>query len=338
MPLLYHGQGPWLKNFNINSMTKSNIAIIGAGKWGSALALSLADKYKIQLYCYNKQELDNANNLVKENINPTLDIKVISKCKVILIVVSSDVFCNTLDKIAPHITASSKIAWATKGFDTINKQLMHQTFERKLPNYIATLISGPSFADEVVKKKLTTLVVSSKDNDNNKYWANIIKTKYIRAYTNNDIIGAQIGGAVKNILAIASGIIAGLKYGANTQAALITRGLAEITRFGIVLGAKQETFMGLTGIGDLVLTCSDDLSRNRSFGKNLVKYKNIKTAIKNTNGIIEGLNALNITLKLAKDNNIELPICQQIYMIINNNITPQQAIDELMTREQTDEW
>ncbi len=318
-------------------MIKPNIAIIGAGKWGSALALSLADKYQIHLHCYDKAELSNANNL-SNNINPTADIKIISKCNAILIVVPSNAFCETLDKIKPHLLSSSKIAWATKGFDSKNKQLMHKTFEQKLPNHTATLISGPSFAYEVIKQKPTTLVISSEDNNNNKYWADIIKNKYIRAYTNNDIIGAQIGGAVKNILAIASGIVAGLKYGANTQAALVTRGLAEITRLGLSLGAKQETFMGLTGIGDLVLTCYDDLSRNRSFGKNIIKYKDIKTAITNTNGTIEGLNALDMTLILAKDNNIELPICQYVYMIIHNDITPQQAIYELMTREQIDEW
>lgn len=314
-----------------------NIAVVGAGSWGRALALSLVDNHLVSLYCYNQQELDVANTHTHKNITTTLDIAVVANCSAILLVVPSYAFADTLDKIIPYINNNQHMAWATKGFDNQNHSLLHETFNAKIPTIDATLISGPSFANEVMQKKPTALVVSGNNSINNKYWANIIQNKYIRAYTNTDIIGAQIGGAVKNILAIAAGIVAGLEYGSNTQAALITRGLSEITRLGLQLGARKETFMGLTGIGDLILTCADDLSRNRSFGKYLVKYGNIDIAKSKVNGTIEGLNSLDITLNLAKKYKVEMPICQQVYRVINYNTTPQQAIDELMAREQVEE-
>jgi len=155
----------------------------------------------------------------------------------------------------------------------------------------------------------------------------------MRAYMNSDMIGVEIGGAIKNVLAIAAGIASGLGFGANTQAAIITRGLSEMKRLGKAIGAKEKTFYGLSGLGDLVLTCSDDLSRNRRFGKELAKNNNVETALKNVGATVEGLNTLKIVLKLSKKYSIELPICEQVAAVVNGKSSPKDAVKSLMTRQ-----
>ena len=181
------------------------------------------------------------------------------------------------------------------------------------------------------------MVVASEDKNTRDYWAAAIQTPTLRAYTNADMIGVEIGGAVKNILAIAAGIASGLGFGPNTQAALITRGLAEMRRLGIALGADDTTFMGLSGLGDLVLTCSDDLSRNRQFGKQLAANQSVEQALDYVGATVEGLNALALVLSLAKTHQIEMPICEQVLAVTEGRSTPEQALNELMARAPTQE-
>lgn len=175
------------------------------------------------------------------------------------------------------------------------------------------------------------------DEGTRELWANIIQTKTLRAYTNPDIVGVQVGGSVKNILAIAAGIANGLGFGANTQAALITRGLAEMTRLGVALGAEKITFQGLSGMGDLILTCSDDLSRNRRFGKELANNVNAEEALKNINATVEGFSALKLVIDIANQLKIEMPICEQVMLVTQGIKTPIDAVNELLLRKTNQE-
>ena len=169
------------------------------------------------------------------------------------------------------------------------------------------------------------------------FWAETIQTRNLRAYTNSDIVGVQVGGSVKNILAIAAGIANELGFGANTQAALITRGLAEMTRLGVALGADKTTFQGLSGMGDLVLTCSDDLSRNRRFGKELANNISTDKALKNINATVEGFKALKLVIMIANNHQMEMPICEQVLAVTEGRITPRNAVNELLLRKPSEE-
>ncbi len=322
-------------------MTKKQLSVIGAGSWGSALAFSLANKYKnVHLWCYSEKEKNELHPfLIKQkNILPTLSLAEIMDSQAVLIVPPSHAFSQTLHRLKPYLSSHKHLAFATKGFDSKNKCLLSETFKNILPEQKIVFISGPSFASEVIMQKPTALVVSSKYFLGQKYWIDAIASKTLRIYSNKDIIGTQIGAGTKNIFAIATGIASALDYGANTQAALITRSLAEMVRFGVSLGAKKNTFMGLTGLGDLILTCSDNLSRNRRFGKVLVQYGDIKLALKKINGVVEGLNAIEFVLELAQKKQIEMPICEQVYAVVKEHITPKEALKILMSRAQIEEY
>ena len=321
-----------------NTDPDKNIVIIGAGAWGSALSIALTQNFNnIFLICHNEKQLIEIKDghpvlQVKfaKNITLTTDYQVLKQSDSILIATPSYAFSEVLLTIKPYLV-KHKIAWATKGF--ANEKLLHQTFAEILIDFSPCVISGPSFALEVANSKPTALVVASSNKKTSEFWAKKIQNSNLRVYISNDITGVEIGGAVKNIIAIASGISSGLGFGTNTMSALITRGLAEMSRLGISLGAKQQTFMGLTGLGDLTLTCLDDLSRNRRFGKEIAKNNNVATATKNVGATVEGLNALTTVLKIAKKQKIEMPICEKIEQIINNKITPLDAVKDLMARK-----
>jgi glycerol-3-phosphate dehydrogenase (NAD(P)+) len=326
-------------------MPNKNISIVGAGAWGSALAVALRNNFDtIYLHTYTEEE---ASSIYPRhptlpvdyptNIKVEFGIDDLSHSESVLIAVPSYGFASTLEYIKPNLTHKQQVAWVTKGFDTPNQCLLHETFMRILEDHHGCVISGPSFAFEVADDKPTALSVASKDKKTRDYWAQALRTSTLRAYTNEDIIGVEVGGSVKNILAIAAGIASGLGFGANTQAAIITRGLAEMIRFGKSLGANELTFNGLSGIGDLVLTCSDNLSRNRRFGNELANNQSLEQALTNVGATVEGLNTLDLVLSIARSNNIEMPICEQVYQVIQQNITPRQAVIDLMSREQTGE-
>ena len=323
---------------------KNSFTIIGAGAWGSALAIALSNKFdQIFLIAKNKSEIDAIGNqhwalstTFNDNILLTKNFNVIDESSAILIATPSYAFSNVLDSILPHI-GMKPVAWATKGFNPHNGKLLHETFSQKFPNHHPCIISGPTFAAEVANKKPAAIVVASMDKDTRELWANIIQTNSLRTYTNQDIVGVQVGGSVKNILAIAAGISSELGFGANAQAALITRGLAEMTIFGIALGAEKITFQGLSGMGDLVLTCSDDLSRNRRFGKELANNVPTEKALKNINATVEGFSALRLVIEIAKKLEIEMPICEQVMHVTQGTKTPLEAVNDLLQRQITQE-
>lgn len=321
-------------------MNKS-LTIIGAGAWGSALAIILGDKFdEIFLIDRDKEiikKLGKQHPVLSRpftnNITLNHDISSVTKSEGILIAIPSYAFSDILENIKPYLNGHQHIAWATKGFDPHNKCLLHETFNKILPTYKACIISGPTFATEIVEKKPAAIVVASKDKKTRDFWVSIIQTNTLRAYTNTDIIGVQVGGSVKNILAIAAGVASGLGFGANTQAALITRGLAEMTRLGVALGAKKLTFQGLSGIGDLVLTCSDDLSRNRRFGKELANNNSSDKALSNIGATVEGFNSLRLVIEIAEKYQIEMPICEQVLKLVEGSKTPTDAVNDLLLRE-----
>ncbi|KAA0445256.1 MAG: NAD(P)-dependent glycerol-3-phosphate dehydrogenase [Candidatus Thioglobus sp.] len=322
----------------------ANLCIIGAGAWGSALSIALSDNFE-RIYLHAHKE-NNASELwtkhpdlpvnYANNVELTFDLSKIEQCAGILIAVPSYAFFATVKSIKPFLN-KQYVAWATKGFDTESGGFLHTSFESVLSDHPSCVISGPSFAVEVAQHKPSALTVASKDKKTRDYWAKTLQTSALRTYTNDDVIGVEVGGSVKNILAIAAGIAAGLNYGANTQAALITRGLAEMTRLGVVLGANPLTFNGLSGLGDLVLTCSDDLSRNRRFGKQLANNKDAKQALEFVGATVEGVNTLELVLSIAQKNHIEMPICEQVAQVIAGKTTPTKAVNYLMSRTQTQE-
>ncbi|SFV86594.1 Glycerol-3-phosphate dehydrogenase [NAD(P)+] [hydrothermal vent metagenome] len=322
----------------------ANLSIIGAGAWGSALSIALSGNFDtIYLHTHTQDEVNTFQPqhpalLVDyaDNVELTFDLSKIQDSDSVLIAVPSYAFSATLKALKP-ILNNQPIAWVTKGFDTDAQSFLHESFESILDRHSPCVISGPSFALEVANRKPTALVVASKDKKIQDYWAQAFNANALRAYTNDDVIGVEVGGSVKNILAIAAGIAAGLGYGANTQAALITRGLAEMIRLGTALGAKSETFNGLSGLGDLVLTCSDDLSRNRRFGKELANNQGAKQALKSVGATVEGVNTLALILAIAKKNNIEMPICEQVEDVIKAQTTPTKAVNYLMSRAQIQE-
>ena len=325
---------------------QKSLTIIGAGAWGSALAIILSDKFDEIFLIDRDQEI--IKKLGKQhpvlskpftnNITLNHDISSVAESEGILIATPSYAFSDILEKIKVHLNVHHHIAWVTKGFDTHNECFLHETFNKILPTYKACIISGPTFATEIVEKEPAAIVVASKDKKTRDLWASTIQTNTLRAYTNADIIGVQVGGSVKNILAIAAGISSGLGFGANTQAALITRGLAEMTRLGVALGAEKLTFQGLSGMGDLVLTCSDDLSRNRRFGKELANDNSTDKALSNIGATVEGFNVLRLVIKIAKKHQIEMPICEKVLAVVEGRKTPTDAVYDLLLRKPNPEY
>ncbi len=319
----------------------THLFVVGAGAWGSALSIALSEKFQhIFLYTHSKNQAKwlkqtNQHNacggiLFPKNITITSDLNDLNNSDSVLSVVPSEVFTAVLANIKP-IIKQQPIAWATKGFDHQENIALSKKFEQIL-NRPACVISGPSFAIEVAQKKPTALVVASQNKPLRQHWANIFQTLSLRSYENNDVIGVEVGGLVKNVLAIAAGIANGLGYGANTQAALITRGLNEMIKFGMALEADKKTFMGLSGLGDLVLTCSDDLSRNRRFGQLLSKNIKVDKALEEIGATVEGLLGVETVMLIAQNLKIEMPICHQVQQIIQGKTTPKKAVDYLMSR------
>jgi glycerol-3-phosphate dehydrogenase (NAD(P)+) len=270
------------------------------------------------------------------NLSVTSDLTEIAAfSNLILVCVPSHAFKNTLIKLKPYLSNEIKIAWASKGFNPDDGSLLHEIvagiFSAQTP---AAILSGPTFAHEVAANLPTAITIASSQPDFAKQLAGILHGGLFRIYTSSDVIGVEVGGAVKNVLAIAAGIADGLGFGANTRAALITRGLNEIIRLGIKLGGKQETFMGLAGLGDLILTCTDNQSRNRRFGLALGLGKDRAAAIQEIGQEIEGISAAKETFLLAKKYAIDMPITEQTYKVLYEGLAPRTAVQNLLAREQ----
>lgn len=328
-----------------------SISVLGAGSWGTALALLAArNGCQTLLWGHNSAHI---NSLIEDQENKrylpgtalpkslilTDNLRqALSFSSVILISVPSHAFKDTLVNLIPHLDNNAKIAWATKGFNPDDGLLLSQIIEQTLPNNIPTaILSGPTFAQEVAKGLPTAITVASTTPEFSSFLAKLFHNPYFRAYTSQDIIGVQVGGAVKNVLAIAAGIADGLGFGANTRSALITRGLQEIIRLGSKLGGQQETFMGLTGLGDLILTSTDNLSRNRRLGIALGQGKSKEEVMKEIGQEIEGVSAARETYLLSIKYDIDMPITEQTYRVLYENIDPLVAVQNLLGRDQKPE-
>jgi glycerol-3-phosphate dehydrogenase (NAD(P)+) len=250
------------------------------------------------------------------------------------VVVPSHAFRETLTRLTPRLKPHMRIAWATKGLEPESGKLLHEVAEEIVGARPAAVISGPTFAREVAAGLPTAVTVASATPQFAADLASRLHSDTFRAYTSDDVIGVEVGGAVKNVLALAAGIADGLGFGANTRAALITRGLAEIMRLGVALGGKRETFMGLAGLGDLVLTCTDDQSRNRRLGLALARGTSLSDALREIGQIVEGVATAREVMRLAKAHGIEMPISEQVHCVLHEGKNPRAAVQSLLQREQ----
>ncbi|THB75087.1 MAG: NAD(P)-dependent glycerol-3-phosphate dehydrogenase [Gammaproteobacteria bacterium] len=329
-----------------NKNTKPSFGILGAGSWGSALGILLArNNHKVLIWDINTQLLSSINKnrenntylpgiKFPENLQPAESAKqVIYECDILLLVIPSSAFRETLIEFKDLINRKKYICWATKGLDSSSGGLLHQTVADILgKNIIPAIISGPNFAKEVASGLPTAVTVASPDISFADAVADSLRSSVFRPYTSQDIVGVEVGGSIKNVLAVAAGISDGLGYGANARAGLITRGLNEMTRLGVAFGGKIETFMGLSGVGDLVLTCTDNQSRNRRFGIGLGQGKTLEKIQNEIGQAIEGLRTAKEVYSLSKNLNIELPICEQVYKVIYENKPAKEAVNDLLNR------
>ncbi|MEJ2127251.1 MAG: NAD(P)-dependent glycerol-3-phosphate dehydrogenase [Woeseiaceae bacterium] len=324
------------------------VAVIGAGSWGTALAMQLA-RCGADVRLGGILELDLLEDMAKSRENkrylpgvsfpPTLtanpDLEAcLDGVRDVLVVVPSHGLRETLTKIKPLLREDSRVCWATKGFELHSGKLPHTVAEEVLGNGLSmAVLSGPTFAKEVAEGLPTAMTIAANDEQFAADLAKALSSNNFRAYTSDDMIGVEVGGAVKNVLAIAAGMTDGLGFGANTRVALITRGLVELMRLGTALGAKRETFMGLACMGDLVLTCTDNLSRNRRMGLALASGKTVEEAQQEIQQVVEGVLAAEAVKEVADELGIEMPICEQVYKILYEGTSPQEALQSLMTRQ-----
>lgn len=328
------------------------IAVLGAGAWGTALAINFLknsdSRHEITLWTKDPdhcvellQEHTNRQFLpgfsLPESLQLTSDLNVAVKADLALIVVPTAGLRETFRAIVSSGKAIPVI-WGGKGFETESAKLPYQIaleeYEGVAPYGV---LSGPSFAQEVAQGLPAALTLASRDEDFSKNTAAQIHTSRLRVYSSNDTIGVETGGAIKNVITIAAGISDGMGLGHNARAALITRGLAEISRLGLKLGGRMETFMGLTGVGDLILTCTGDLSRNRQVGLMLAAGKSLPNILQELGHIAEGVYTARSVLKLSQELDVEMPITQAVCSILNDGVPAKKALEVLLNREQTTE-
>ena len=321
-------------------------AVLGAGSWGTALAMLLADNgHPVTLWTHRPEQADQLNRDranqrylhglgFPDNLTASGDLAAtVEQADVVLLVVPSHVFRETLTRIKPLLTDQHRLCWATKGLEPGSQKLLHQQAEEELGQQLPmAVISGPTFAREVARKLPGAVTVASRNSEYALTLAKALHNDHFRAYTGEDIIGVEVGGAVKNVLAIAAGAADGLGFGANARAALIARGVAEIMRLGVALGAQHDTFMGLTGLGDLVLTCTDDQSRNRRLGLALGAGRSQDEILGEIGQVVEGINTSREVYALAQRLGVDMPITEQVYRVLHEGHTPIEAVHALMER------
>lgn len=327
---------------------KPPIAVLGAGSWGTALAIQLArEGSPVILWGHdaghmatldtervNKRYLPGITLPDSLAINADLE-SALGQAQDILIVVPSHAFRAVLEAISPYLNENSRLLWATKGLESGSGKLLHEVMADVLGEGLSTgVVSGPTFAAEVAQGLPTAVTIASADEKFAHDMAERLHSETFRAYTSTDVIGVEVGGAVKNVLAIAAGIADGLGFGANARAALITRGLAEMMRLGQTLGGQRETFEGLAGLGDLVLTCTDNQSRNRRLGLALGRGDTLEQALAAIDQVVEGVQTAREIHDLAQSQGVDMPITQQVYEVLYEARKPKEAVHALLNREQ----
>ena len=326
-----------------------NVCVLGAGAWGTALAIHIAKKHNVVLWA---RDSSHVSGMQKSRSNPLYlgdfifpknlalenDLEIaIEGAEILISVVPTSGFRSVLNKIQ-KINKNIPIIWANKGLEKGTAKLPHEVAIDELGSLNANserhfgVISGPSFAAELVRALPTAVTMASINEDLSSMAAKLFHHSNMRVYTSNDVIGVSVGGALKNVIAIASGISDGMGFGNNARAALITRGLTEISRFGVALGAKQETFNGLAGAGDLVLTCTGEYSRNREVGIRLAKGQDLKEILTGLGHVAEGVFTAAEVVGRSKKLGIEMPITQEVFAVIHKRKSPREAVLDLLDR------
>ena len=324
------------------------IAVIGSGSWGTAMAMLLAKKgNNVYLWSWIQEETDRLNSdrenkeflpgiKLLDSIVCTHDMgECIEGAEVIVTAVPSPATRTTAKAMAQYVADGHKIVNISKGLE--GDLRLSEVYKSEIPQADISVLSGPSHAEEVSRDIPTTVVIASDNKDTSEFLQNVFMTENFRVYTSDDIIGVELGGALKNVIALCAGISDGLGYGDNTKAALITRGVAEISRLGVAMGAKASTFAGLSGLGDLIVTGTSTLSRNHTAGELLGKGMNLDTVLKKVHMVVEGVNTSTAAYNLGKKYGVETPIIEQAYNVLYNGVNPKDAVNMLMTRRKTSE-
>jgi glycerol-3-phosphate dehydrogenase (NAD(P)+) len=326
-------------------MGRMKIAVLGAGAWGTALALSLAERHAIALWVWDPADLEamrrtrvNGRYLPGFSIPSSVALEgdpvaALAHADLALAVVPSAALRETLQRLAGCASVPPVVV-ASKGFEPTTGRLSHQVVEETLGQRAQYgVLSGPSFAQEVARGLPTAVTLAASDAAFAERVARALHGPRLRVYSSTDVVGVEVGGAVKNVIAIAAGISDGLGFGHNARAALITRGLAEITRLGLKLGGRQETFLGLAGAGDLILTCTGDLSRNRQVGRLLAQGQSLEEVLDRLGHVAEGVHTAREVHGLAQQLGVDMPITEAVYRVLFQGLPPHQAVDMLLSRE-----
>lgn len=324
------------------------IAVIGSGSWGTAMAMLLAKKdNSVYLWSWIQEETDRLNSdrenkeflpgiKLLDSIVCTHDMcECIEGAEVIVTAVPSPATRTTAKAMSQYVSDRQKIVNISKGLE--GDLRLSEVYRSEIPQADISVLSGPSHAEEVSRDIPTTVVIASDNKDTSEFLQNVFMTENFRVYTSDDIIGVELGGALKNVIALCAGISDGLGYGDNTKAALITRGVAEISRLGVAMGAKASTFAGLSGLGDLIVTGTSTLSRNHTAGELLGKGMDLDTVLKKVHMVVEGVNTATAAYNLGKKYGVETPIIEQAYNVLYNGVNPKDAVNMLMTRRKTSE-
>ena len=325
-----------------------NIAIIGSGSWGVALGIHLAKLgNKVKIWSFMQEEADLINNERKCKFLPEVTLpegiycttsyeEAIKESEIILHVTPSKFIRNTVKEYKKYVT-NQTIVICTKGFEKETLSSLDEVFKQEIPNLKLAVLSGPSHAEEVSKAVPTAMVIASENEEIANELRDIFMNENLRVYTSKDVKGVELGGALKNIIAFCAGVAAGIGLGDNSFAALITRGLCEISRLGVALGGKYETFYGLTGLGDLIVTCLSEHSRNRTAGKLMGQGKTLEEARKQIGMVIEGVDNIEVAYELAQKYDVDMPIVNAVYDMLYNNLSPKEGVIRLMTRDKKSE-
>ncbi|MBC6003998.1 NAD(P)H-dependent glycerol-3-phosphate dehydrogenase [Paraclostridium tenue] len=326
------------------------ICVLGAGSWGTALALVVAKKgYNVSMWTLSEDQCQKVNSTrenvdylpgvnIPKNIHITTDLKeAINDSSVIVLAVPSQAIRSVCKQIKPFVNKNQILVDVAKGLEKGTGLRLSQVCEKELPECKYVVLSGPSHAEEVSRDIPTTVVVASEDLTTAEKIQDIFMSPKFRVYTNPDVVGVELGGALKNIIAFGAGICDGLGYGDNAKAALMTRGIREISRLGVAMGAETSTFSGLSGIGDLIVTCTSMHSRNRRAGILIGQGKSLEETLKEVKMVVEGITATEVAYEVAKKLNIEMPITNAIYSVLHDGANPDEVVDELMMRNRTHE-
>lgn len=328
------------------------VAVLGAGSWGTALAALMARNGEAVTLWGRDAGVVHAIDAAHENprylpgiplpasLRATADLAgALHGADLVLVVVPSHAFAETLRALAPHRPRDAGVAWATKGFEPGSGRFLHEVAAEVLgPDVPLAVVTGPSFAKEVAQGLPTALTVHSDDAAFAQAVAEALHGPSFRAYTGDDMLGAELGGAMKNVLAVATGVADGMQLGLNARAGLITRGLNEMLRLNQALGGKAETLMGLAGLGDLVLTCTGDLSRNRRLGLALGRGQSIEAAVREIGQVVESVQTADEVMRQAERAGVELPISASVRAVLHGDLTPADGLRQLLARERKPEY